>query len=170
MKALKAYNTDTLNRFHKRKVHNTDAVELPQDDPPESSVPDHGLSDLPESDLDFPEDPILVFLNSPCHSSDGLDQSLQVYWAYKVLCSQIFFNHPYIYYVARASQVKHGCLVDRDANGGHAGSDARILSRTSRKCTVTGTDSHELQGLDVVQCAALVETNHGTLQPRPTLN
>ena len=37
----------------------------------------------------------------------------------------------------------------------------RILSRSSRKCTVTGIDSHELQGLDVVQCAALVETNHG---------
>ena len=26
---------------------------------------------------------------------------------------------------------------------------------------VTGMDSHELQGLDMVQCAALVETNHG---------
>ena len=37
----------------------------------------------------------------------------------------------------------------------------RILSRSSRKCTVTGIDSHELQGLDVVQCAALVETHHG---------
>ena len=36
----------------------------------------------------------------------------------------------------------------------------RILSRSSRKCTVTGIDVHELQGLDVVQCAALVETNH----------
>ena len=56
---------------------------------------------------------------------------------------------------------KHGSLVDRGANGGLAGSDVRILSRSSRKCTVTGIDSHELQGLDVVQCAALVETNHG---------
>ena len=35
-----------------------------------------------------------------------------------------------------------------------------ILTRSSRKCNVTGIDSHELQGLDVVQCAALVETNH----------
>ena len=41
----------------------------------------------------------------------------------------------------------------------------RILSRSSRKCTVTGIDSHELQGLDVVQCAALVETNHGIVNP-----
>ena len=37
----------------------------------------------------------------------------------------------------------------------------RVLSRSSRKCTVTGIDSHELQGLCDVQCAALVETNHG---------
>ena len=37
----------------------------------------------------------------------------------------------------------------------------RILSRSSRKCAVTGIDSHELQGIDVFQCAALVETNHG---------
>ena len=37
--------------------------------------------------------------------------------------------------------------------------DVRILSRSSRK--YTGIDSHELQGLDVVQCAALLQTNHG---------
>ena len=70
-------------------------------------------------------------------------------------------NHHFTYHVAQASQVKHGSLVDRGANGGLAGSDVRILSRSSRKCTVTGIDSHELQGLDVVQCAALVETSHG---------
>ena len=52
-------------------------------------------------------------------------------------------------------------MVDRGPNGGLAGSDVRILSRSSRKYTLTGIDSHELQGLDVVQCATLVETNHG---------
>ena len=52
-------------------------------------------------------------------------------------------------------------MEDRGANGGLAGPDVRILSKSSRKCTVIGIDSHELQGLDVVQCAALVETNHG---------
>ena len=70
-------------------------------------------------------------------------------------------NHHFTYHIAQASQAKHGSLVDRGANGGLAESDVRILSRSSRKCTVTGIDSHELQGLDVVQCAALVETNHG---------
>ena len=70
-------------------------------------------------------------------------------------------KHHFSYYIAQASQAKHGSLVDRGANGGLAGSDVRILFRSSRKCTVTGIDSHELQGLDVVQCAALVQTKHG---------
>ena len=70
-------------------------------------------------------------------------------------------NHHFTYHIAQASQAKHGSLVDRGANAGLDGSDVRILLRYSRKCTVTGIDSHELQGFDVVQCAALVETNHG---------
>ena len=34
MKALKAYNTEVITRFHQRKVHNTEIVETPQHDPP----------------------------------------------------------------------------------------------------------------------------------------
>ena len=52
------------------------------------------------------------------------------------------------YHVAQAKQAKHGCLVDRGANGGLAGSDVRDLSTSSRKCTVTGIDNHEIPGLD----------------------
>ena len=106
-------------------------------------------------------------MNSQCHSSEDLDQALQAYHAYQVPYSQDStpipernINHHYTYHVAQAFQAKHGSSVDRGANGGLAGSHVRILSRSSRKCTVTGIDSHELQGLDVVQCAALVETNH----------
>ena len=42
-----------------------------------------------------------------------------------------------------------------------AGSDVRVLSTSARNCTVTGIDNHEIPGLDLVQCAALVLTNHG---------
>ena len=89
MKALKAYNTEALNRFHKRKVNNTEVVEIPQDEHPEPSVPDSGHSELPESELDIPEDPILNFVNSECHSSEDLEQALQAYQAYQVPCSQV---------------------------------------------------------------------------------
>ena len=61
MKALRAYNTDAIKRFHQRKVHNTEVVERTEDDSP---LPDNNPSDLPESDLDIPDDPILDFVNS----------------------------------------------------------------------------------------------------------
>ena len=167
LKALKAYNTEAISRFHKRKVHNTEIVEEPQEDPPGPPVSENDLPDLPESDLNIPDDPILDFVNSQCHSSEDLDQALQAYQAFQMptpqdptMAPERSINHHFTYHIAQASQTKHGSLVDRGANGGLAGSDV-ILSRSSRKCTVTGIDSHELQGLDVVQCAALVETNHG---------
>ena len=168
LKALKAYNTEAINRFHQRKVHNTEIVERRQGEPPGPPVLENDLPDLPESDLNIPDDPILDFVNSQCHSSEDLDQALQSYQAFQVPCPQNStmtpersINHHFTYHIVQASQAKHGSLVDRGANGGLAGSDVRILSRSSRKCTVTGIDSHELQGLDVVQCAVLVETNHG---------
>ena len=64
MEELKAYNTEALDRFHKRKVHNTDVVEKPQVDPPKPYEPDSGLSELPEGGLYVHEDPILDFVNS----------------------------------------------------------------------------------------------------------
>ena len=168
MKALKVYNSEAINTFLQRKVHNTEIVETHQDDHPEPTVPENDSLDLRESDLNIPDDLILDFVNSQCHSSEDLDQALQAYQAYQVPCPQDStmipertINHHFTYHVAQASQAKHGSLVDRGANGGLAGSDVRILSRSSRKYTVTGIDSHELQGLDVIQCAALVETNHG---------
>ena len=122
MKALKAYITEALDRFCKRKDHNTDVVEEPLHDPPEPSEPDSGLSDLPESDLNFPEDPILDFVNSQCHSSGELDQAPQAYQAYQVPSSwdstpssEMIINHHYTYHVAQASQAQHGSLVDRGA-------------------------------------------------------
>ena len=82
MKALKAYNTEAITRFNQRKVHNTEIVETPQNDPPGPPVPENDLPDPPESDLDIPDDPILDFVNSQCHSSEELDQALQAYQAY----------------------------------------------------------------------------------------
>ena len=41
MKPLKAYSTEAINRFHQRKVHNTESVETPQDDLPEPPVPEN---------------------------------------------------------------------------------------------------------------------------------
>ena len=54
MKALKAYTTEAINRFHQRKVHKTDIGESPQNDLPEASVPKNDPPDLTESHLMIP--------------------------------------------------------------------------------------------------------------------
>ena len=115
MKALKAYNTEAITRFHQRKVHNTEIVETPQDDPPGPPVPENDLPDLPESDLDIPDDPSLELVNSQCHSSEDLDQALQAHLAYQVqspqdstMTPERSINHHFTYHIAQASQAKHG--------------------------------------------------------------
>ena len=117
-------------------------------------------------DSGSPTDDILEFITSQGHSEDRLDQVLQTYQAYQQSQSETEtpprqMNAHITYHVAQAKQVKHGSLVDRRANGGLAGSDVRVLSTSSRKCTVTGIDNHEIPGLDLVQCAVLVQMNHG---------
>ena len=67
----------------------------------------------------------------------------------------------HIYHVSKHSSSHYGSLIDRGANGGLAGSDVRILERTGRTVSATGIDNHELPGLDIVTCAALLHTNHG---------
>ena len=62
------------------------------------------------------------------------------------------------YHAAQAKQAQHGSLMDRGANGGLAGSDVRIISKSSRKCTVTGIDEHQINGMDIVQYAVLANT------------
>ena len=115
-------------------------METPQDEPPVPPIPENDLPDLPERELDIPDDPILDFVNSQCHSSEDLDQALQTYQAYQVPCpqdstitSERSIKCHFTYHIAQASQAKHGSLVDRGANGGLAGSDVRILSRSSKK-------------------------------------
>ena len=70
-------------------------------------------------------------------------------------------NETHINHVSKHSFSHYGSLIDRGANGGLAGSDVTILGRTGRTVSVTGIDNHELPGLDIVTCVALLHTNHG---------
>ncbi|KAL7574030.1 hypothetical protein ACA910_015609 [Epithemia clementina (nom. ined.)] len=67
------------------------------------------------------------------------------------------------YHVAHAQASRFGSLVDRGANGGLAGADVRILSRSECKISVTGIGNHELSNLDIVTCAGIINTNHGNV-------
>ena len=135
-----------------------------EDTTPEEQHDPHQFDDAPEIE----SDPILDYINSQHHQEEDMNNALQ---AYNVMTSptsdvtpQRSINSVHIhhfYHIAQVKQAQHGSLVDRGANGGLAGSDVRVLSKSSRKCTVTGIDQHQINGLDIVQCAALVNTNHG---------
>ena len=71
---------------------------------------------------------------------------------------------------AKVKQIQHGSLVGRGANGGLAGSDVRILSKSSRKCTVTGIDHHQINESDIVQCLIYsISPSWLNLHPCPSL-
>ena len=172
--ALQKYNVEAIQKF--KASRNLNETELMH------NVYEHAQEELPPSideeefqecqqfntdqDLEPPTDDILEFITSQGHSDDQLDQVLQTYQAYQQSQSETEMpprqmNAHITYHVAQATQAKHGSLVVRGANGGLAGSYIRVLSTSSTKCTVTGIDNHEIPGLDLVQCAALVQTNHG---------
>ena len=158
----------------KRGIHATDVTDVTDVTDHELSIAETNISEEQAShhqDNDAPEDeadPILDYINSQHHQEDDMNHALQ---AYNIMISpfsggtpqqSINLVHTHLFYhVAQAKQAQHGSLVGRGANGGLAGSDVRILSKSSRKCTVTGIDQHQINRLDIVQCAALVKTNHG---------
>ena len=65
------------------------------------------------------------------------------------------------YHISNHAASSYGSLVDRGANGGLAGADVHVLETTGRNVSVTGIDDHELPGLDIDTCVALIQTNHG---------
>ena len=65
------------------------------------------------------------------------------------------------YHVENVLQSKHASLIDRGASGGLAGSDVTIFSKSQRKCNVNSIHHDGMQDLDIVQCVALVQMQHG---------
>ena len=71
---------------------------------------------------------------------------------------------PATYHVANAkAATRHtrAALVDRGANGGLAGSDCRIISRSAdRYVNVEGIDKHQLENIPIVSCGAYAVSRH----------
>ena len=56
---------------------------------------------------------------------------------------------------------KRGALMDRGANGGILGPDARVVLEHGRQVDVTGIDNHELNALKIVDAVAKTDTHLG---------
>ena len=123
--------------------------------------PEHTPTDTPTGDQTPPDSPADHDLDNtqPCEALPFDDSTLEhIMDTYSPSYS---INKTHIYHVSKHSSSHYGSLIDRGANGGLAGSDVRILKRTGRTVSVTGIGIHELPGLDIGTCAALLVTNHG---------
>ena len=65
------------------------------------------------------------------------------------------------HYIFQHANHTNNQLVDCGANGGLAGSDMRVIYKTYRKINISGIDNHEVNGLDVVTAATLLNTSLG---------
>ena len=65
------------------------------------------------------------------------------------------------YTVEQANLRKDFALVDCGDNGGIAGEDVRIITKTTRSVDVQGLDSHQVNNIPIVTCCAITETNRG---------
>ena len=160
-----------INKFAKKRgIHATDITdhETPpfEDTTHEEQTDPHQFDDALTNEID----PILDYINSQHHQEEDMNHALQ---AYNVMASPTPDDTPQqsinlihihlLYHVAKAKQVQHGSLADRGANGGLEGSDVRILSKSSRKCTVTAIDQCQINGLDIMQCAAAYYGKYHTI-------
>ena len=152
IKELKKHNATTRSPPSTKRAVNTHDTDPSPEQPP---------TDIPTGDPTPPESPADPDLDNttPCEDFTFDDSTLEhIMDTYSPSYS---INKAHIYHVSKHSSSHYGSLIDRGANGGLAGSDVRILERTGRTVSVTGIDNHELPGLDIVTCAALLPTNHG---------
>ena len=54
-----------------------------------------------------------------------------------------------------------GALIDRGANGGLAGPDVRVISRTDRTVDVSGIDNHQMTHLPIVTAGGVASSQRG---------
>ena len=104
-----------------------------------------------------PSDPLLAMVHQSIHTSDDDASDITKVLSAKrsrqiQVCKHYIFQH---------ANHTNNQLVDRGANGGLAGSDMRVIYKTHRKINISGIDNHEVNGLDVVTAAILLNTSLG---------
>ena len=104
-----------------------------------------------------PSDPLMAMVHQSIHTSDDDASDITKVLSAKrsrqiQVCKHYIFQH---------ANHTNNQLVDRGANGGLAGSDMRVIYKTHRKINISGIDNHEVNGLDVVTAATLLNTSLG---------
>ena len=104
-----------------------------------------------------PSDHVVAMVHQSIHTSNDDASDITKVLSAKRSC-QIQVCQRYLFQHANHTNQQ---LVDRGANGGLAGSDMRVIYKTHRKINISGIDNHEVNGLDVVTAATLLNPSLG---------
>ena len=143
-----------------------------------SNMSDLYMSD--DSDDDDASVPQLLDRNDPDYlrrlmmeDTDSDDESIDSFLSFKPATRRRSSIHyrpspttvipsPTVYTVsAHQSRSTRGSLVDRGANGGIVGDDARVIHQHQRQVDVTGIDNHEMNALKIVDASGKITTQYG---------
>ena len=67
------------------------------------------------------------------------------------------------YTVSAHRSINQHSLIDRGSNGGVAGNDVRVISKSHRKVDICGIDNHQLNDVEIGTVGAYVETQKGPI-------
>ena len=67
------------------------------------------------------------------------------------------------YNVSSHRSIDRQSLVDRGSNGGVAGNDVRVISKSHRKVDIRGIDNHQLNDVEIGTVGAYVDTQRGPI-------
>ena len=70
-------------------------------------------------------------------------------------------NAHVIYRVSSHHSKNDVSLIDRGDNGGVAGDDIRITSRTHRKVIIQGIDNHQINNIPIITAGGVINTQRG---------
>ena len=122
-----------------------------------SKTPNEGLSGDTEEATNLDESTHLIMVHKSL--SHGIDDASDIDRVLSINCQvNALYSHRFAH---NQSYLPQHQLVDREANGGLASSDMRILQKTGRKLNVVGIDNDELTGLDVVTAACPFQSSSG---------
>ena len=111
--------------------------------------------------------PLLAFLTSRGESASPGDlqnvlSSTSIHAATSKPSQQCLAKYANITYdVGKHCTTYRGALIDRGANGGILGDDARIIAETDRVVNVQGICDHQVTDLKIVSAGGMVDSQHG---------
>jgi hypothetical protein len=139
--------------FLQAHVHELDAAVVPDDD----------INDVPPADQPDPEPPdtLLVIAAKRSQPTSLPPGDIRRVLSKSSKCAANFTHIEYKVSYHKAASGQSLSLIDCGSNGGVAGDDVRIISKTGRTDDIRGIDTHQSTNVDIGTVVGVIQTQKG---------